>query len=103
MQFENATEARAALRAIVSDPAYGTSALADPGMTASLLRDLLPDAPREADLLMAAVRIGLPRSCAVMPTKCLTPSRRFGWPQRLSLLERPSRLMHASGPPPNWP
>jgi len=48
ISFEHADEARAALRAIVSDPAHGPDALGNPQATANLLQDLLPDAPRES-------------------------------------------------------
>jgi Nitrate and nitrite sensing len=52
-------EARAALRAIVSDPHYGVAALSSPQVMSSLLKDLLPDAPREAGVLLAAAEVGL--------------------------------------------
>jgi len=58
--LEHADQARAALRAIVADPAHGPGALDSPQMTANLLEDLLPDAPRETGLLVAAARAGLP-------------------------------------------
>ncbi|HUZ52553.1 MAG TPA: hypothetical protein VMU94_08480 [Streptosporangiaceae bacterium] len=58
--FEHGGEARAALRAIVSDPAYGADALSSPRIMASLLSDLLPDAPRESGLLLAAAEKNLP-------------------------------------------
>ena len=58
--FEHAAEARAALHAIVTDPAHGVQALDSPERTANLLHDFLPDAPREAGLLVAAVSVGLP-------------------------------------------
>jgi len=48
--FEHADEAKAALRAIVSDPAHGTDALSSPQTMTNLLRDFLPEAPREAGL-----------------------------------------------------
>jgi hypothetical protein len=53
-------DARAALRAIVSDPAHGVAALDDPRVVSNLLSDYLPDAPRESGLLMAAVTAGVP-------------------------------------------
>ncbi len=56
ISFEHADEVRAALRAIVSDPAHGPDALSSPRVIASLLSDLLPDAPRESGLLAAAVQ-----------------------------------------------
>ena len=49
----------AALRAIVSDPAYGVAALSSAQMMANLLKDLLPDAPREVSVLIAAVEAGV--------------------------------------------
>ena len=58
-EFEHAADARAALRTIVSDPAHGPDALDDTQVTANLLRDLLPDAPRETGLLVAASGAGL--------------------------------------------
>ena len=58
--FKHAEEARAALRAIVSDPAYGADALASPQTMANLLQDFLPDAPRESGLPVAAASAGLP-------------------------------------------
>ena len=54
--FEHADNVRAALRAIVSDPAHGPDTLSNPRVMASLLSDLLPDAPRETGLLAAAVQ-----------------------------------------------
>jgi hypothetical protein len=56
---ERAAEARAALRAIVADPAHGTGVLSRPRETANLLKDLLPDAPREASILVAAAETGI--------------------------------------------
>lgn len=52
--FDHADDARAALRAIVSDPAHGPGALSSPKIMANLLRDFLPDATRETGLLTAA-------------------------------------------------
>ena len=60
ISFDRANEARAALQAIVSDPAHGPDALDDSQTTANLLQDLLPDAPRETGLLIAASVAGLP-------------------------------------------
>ena len=56
MPFEHADEVRAALRAIVADPAQGAAALSSSRVMPSLLSDLLPDAPREAGLLAAAAQ-----------------------------------------------
>jgi len=57
--FEHADQARAALHAIVSDPAYGADALSSAQTMSNLLRDYLPDAPREAGLLAAAAEKNL--------------------------------------------
>src|ERR1700689_5484098 len=53
-EFEQARQARAALRAITSDPAYGPAALSDSRVLSNLLSDLLPDARREIGPLLAA-------------------------------------------------
>lgn len=58
--FEHADEVRMALRSIVSDPALGPDALDNSQTAANLLRDLLPDAPRETGLLLAAISAGAP-------------------------------------------
>jgi hypothetical protein len=60
--FEHAAEARAALRAIVSDPDQGAAVLSSGRVTANLLKDLLPDAPRETSILVAAADHGLAAS-----------------------------------------
>ena len=52
-------EARAALRAVVSDPDYGVAALSSPQVLSGLLKDLLPDSPREAGVLVAAAEARL--------------------------------------------
>lgn len=57
--WEHAAEARAALNAIVTDPEHGVSALSSPRTMSNLLKDLLPDAPREKNLLVAAAEAGL--------------------------------------------
>jgi len=59
MAWEHAAEARAALNAIVTDPEHGVDALASPRTMSNLLNDLLPDAPREKNLLLAAAEAGL--------------------------------------------
>lgn len=56
----HAGEARSALRAIVSDPGHGPGALADIVVMSGLLKDLLPGAPRETGVLLAAVSAGVP-------------------------------------------
>jgi hypothetical protein len=59
MPWEHAAEARAALQAIVTDPDHGVAALSSPRTMSNLLKDLLPDAPREKNLLIAAAEAGL--------------------------------------------
>jgi hypothetical protein len=59
MRWEHADEARAALNAIVTDPEHGVAALSSPRTMSNLLKDLLPDAPREKNLLIAAAEAGL--------------------------------------------
>src|SRR5579859_5820816 len=59
MPWEHAAEARAALQAIVTDPEHGVAALSSPRTMSNLLKDLLPDAPREKSLLIAAAEAGL--------------------------------------------
>ncbi len=59
MPWEHADEARAALNAIVTDPEHGVTALSSPRTMSNLLKDLLPDAPREKNLLVAAAEAGL--------------------------------------------
>ena len=52
-------EAQAALRAIVADPRYGPAALSNAQTMTSLLKDMLPDAPRESSVLVAASEVGV--------------------------------------------
>ena len=52
-------EVREALHAIVSDPQLGTPALSNPQTMSNLLKDLLPDAPRETSVLVATAEAGL--------------------------------------------
>src|SRR5271166_5489136 len=59
MSWEHAAEARAALNAIVSDPEHGVAALSSPQTMSNLLKDLLPDAPREKSILVAAAEAGM--------------------------------------------
>jgi hypothetical protein len=59
MSWEHASEARAALNAIVTDPEHGAAALSSPQTMSNLLKDLLPDAPREKGILVAAAEAGL--------------------------------------------
>ena len=58
-QWDERDEAQKALRAIVSDPAYGVAALSSAQIMANLLKDLLPDAPREVSVLVAAAEAGV--------------------------------------------
>lgn len=51
---------RRALRSIVRDPQFGAAALSRPQIMTNLLKDLLPDSPRESALLVAAAQCGLP-------------------------------------------
>jgi hypothetical protein len=51
---EHAQDVREALRLIVSDPGHGSAALSNSQMMSNLLKDLLPDSPREKNLLVAA-------------------------------------------------
>jgi len=59
MSWEHAAEARAALNAIVTDPEHGLPALSSPQTMSNLLKDLLPDAPREKSILVAAAEAGI--------------------------------------------
>jgi Regulator of Chromosome Condensation (RCC1) repeat protein len=53
-------EVRRALRSVVGDPHLGAVVLADPHALTNLLKDLLPDLPRESALLIAAAQCDLP-------------------------------------------
>jgi hypothetical protein len=53
-------EALSALRAIAADPQYGTEALSSAQMMTNLLKDMLPDAQREANVLITAAGAGVP-------------------------------------------
>lgn len=59
ISWEHAAEARAALNAIITDPELGVAALSSPQTMSNLLKDLLPDAPREKSILVAAAEAGL--------------------------------------------
>ena len=52
-------EVRQALRSIVADPDYGVDALSSRRAMESLLKDMLPDRPRDAAILVAAAEHGL--------------------------------------------
>src|ERR1700729_688980 len=53
-------EALSALRVIAADPQYGTEALSSAQMMTNLLKDMLPDAQREANVLITAAGAGVP-------------------------------------------
>ncbi|HEX9064173.1 MAG TPA: hypothetical protein VF843_03645, partial [Streptosporangiaceae bacterium] len=55
-------EVKAALTSIVSDPDYGAPALSSRRAMESLLKDLLPDRPRDAAILVAAAEYGIAAS-----------------------------------------
>lgn len=57
---EHARDVRAALRSVASDPDLGPATLSDPAALSNLLKDLLPDAPREKNLLVSAAEARLP-------------------------------------------
>jgi hypothetical protein len=59
MSWEHAAEARSALKVIVADPEHGAAALSNAHTMSNLLKDLLPDAPREKSILVAAAEAGL--------------------------------------------
>src|SRR5258708_19148966 len=64
-------EAQAALRTIVADPRYGPAALSSSQTMGNVLKDLLPDAPREANVLVAASDPGLAHSLRHHPSQCM--------------------------------
>jgi hypothetical protein len=53
-------EALNALRAIAADPQHGAEALSNAQMMTNLLKDMLPDAQREANVLITAAGAGVP-------------------------------------------
>ena len=59
MPWDAQGEAHAALRAIVADPRYGPPALSNAQTMTNLLKDMLPDAPRESSVLVAASEAGV--------------------------------------------
>jgi hypothetical protein len=59
MPWDAQGEAQAALRAIVADPRYGPPALSHAQTMTNLLKDMLPDAPRESSVLVAASEAGV--------------------------------------------
>ena len=60
MSWDAQGEAQAALRTIVADPRYGPAALSNAQTMTNLLKDMLPDAPRESSVLVAASDVGVP-------------------------------------------
>src|ERR1700704_793132 len=50
---------RRALRSITGDPQLGSAVLSQPLIMTNLLKDLLPDSPRESALLVAAAQCDL--------------------------------------------
>jgi hypothetical protein len=54
--LQHAAAARAALQEIMADPDHGAAALCSETRMAHLLQDFLPDAPREAAILVSAAR-----------------------------------------------
>src|SRR5580658_7940597 len=59
MPWDAPGEAEAALRAIVADSRYGPAALSNAQTMTNLLKDMLPDAPRESSVLIAASEVGV--------------------------------------------
>jgi hypothetical protein len=59
MPWDAQGEAQAALRAIVADPRYGPAALSNAQTMTNLLKDMLPDSPRESSVLVAASEVGV--------------------------------------------
>jgi hypothetical protein len=59
MPWDAQGEAQAALRAIVADPRYGLPALSNAQTMTNLLKDVLPDTPRESTVLVAAPEAGV--------------------------------------------
>jgi hypothetical protein len=59
MPWDAQGEAQAALRTIVADPRYGPAALSNAQTMTNLLKDMLPDAPRESSVLVAASEVGV--------------------------------------------
>src|SRR5215469_15911523 len=59
MPWDAQGETQAALRTIVADPCYGPAALSNAQTMTNLLKDMLPDAPRESSVLVAASEAGV--------------------------------------------
>src|SRR3989442_14484318 len=60
MSWDAQGEAQSALHTIVADPRYGPAALSNSQTMTNLLKDLLPDAPRESSVLVASSEAGVP-------------------------------------------
>jgi hypothetical protein len=60
MPWDAQGEAQAALQTIVTNPQFGPAALSNPQTMTNLLKDMLPDAPRESSVLVAASDAGVP-------------------------------------------
>ncbi len=60
MPWDAQGEAHAALRTIVDDSRYGPATLSNAQTMTNLLKDMLPDAPRESSVLVAASDVGVP-------------------------------------------
>jgi hypothetical protein len=76
--WDAAGEARQALLGIVRDPQYGVAALSQPAVMTNLLKDMLPDAPREAGLLVAAAQADLAGSLRGYAAQGLDPATAVG-------------------------
>ena len=59
MPWDAQGEAQAALRTIVADPRYGPASLSNAQTMTNLLKDMLPDVPRESSVLVAASEVGV--------------------------------------------
>ena len=59
MPWDAQGDAQAALRIIVADPRYGSAALSNAQTMTNLLKDMLPDSPRESSVLVAASEAGV--------------------------------------------
>jgi len=63
---ERQDEVRMALRTIVSDPEFGVRALSNSRVMSNMLKDLLPDAPAETGVVVAAAEAGLAQSTGAL-------------------------------------
>src|SRR3954451_6388284 len=60
MEWDQHGEAQAALRSIVANPRYGAAALSNSQTMTYLLEHMLPEAPRESGVLVAASKTCVP-------------------------------------------